>query len=146
MILFRDRSFIRYAKVSGKLTFLIPLLRTRTCAYQGVINVSFFSENFAYVLNEWFLGTSSQLFVSMRMRQESRIKALQKHWKGNTSVFSNKKNSRHFENFLVSLIFNDIFQVFPDPAIPWTMKITTRLSGCMKTLAFLMSVSFITII
>ena len=52
MILFRGRSFSRYAKVSGKLTFLIPLLRTRTCAYQGVINVSFFSENFAYVLNE----------------------------------------------------------------------------------------------
>ena len=27
-----------------------PLIRTRTCAYQGVKNVSF-SENFAYVLN-----------------------------------------------------------------------------------------------
>ena len=30
-----------------------PLIRTRTCAYQGVRNVSF-TENFAYyVLNEW---------------------------------------------------------------------------------------------
>ena len=28
-----------------------PLIHTRTCAYQGVRNVSF-SENFAYVLNE----------------------------------------------------------------------------------------------
>ena len=28
-----------------------PLMRTRTCVYQGVRNVSF-SENFAYVLNE----------------------------------------------------------------------------------------------
>ena len=31
-----------------------PLIRTRACAYQGVTNVSF-SENFAYVLNGWFL-------------------------------------------------------------------------------------------
>ena len=29
-----------------------PLILTRTCAYQGVRNVSF-SENFAYVLNGW---------------------------------------------------------------------------------------------
>ena len=29
-----------------------PLIHTRMCAYQGVRNVSF-SENFAYVLNEW---------------------------------------------------------------------------------------------
>ena len=29
-----------------------PLIRTPTCAYQGVRNVSF-SENFAYVLHEW---------------------------------------------------------------------------------------------
>ena len=28
-----------------------PLMRTRTCVYQGVTNVSF-SENFAYVLSE----------------------------------------------------------------------------------------------
>ena len=30
------------------------LLHTRTCAYQGVRNFSFW-ENFAYVLNEWTL-------------------------------------------------------------------------------------------
>ena len=30
----------------------ISLMRTRTCAYQEVRNVSF-SENFAYLLNEW---------------------------------------------------------------------------------------------
>ena len=29
-----------------------PLMRTRTCTYQGVRNVSF-SENFAYVFNGW---------------------------------------------------------------------------------------------
>ena len=29
-----------------------PQIRTRTYAYQGVRNISF-SENFAYVLNEW---------------------------------------------------------------------------------------------
>ena len=37
-----------YGNFSEKLKFL-----TRTCAYQGVRNVSF-SENFAFVLNEWF--------------------------------------------------------------------------------------------
>ena len=31
-----------------------PLIRTRTCAYQGVKNISF-SEKFAYVINEWSL-------------------------------------------------------------------------------------------
>ena len=38
-------------QISEKRTFLTPLIRTRTCAYQGVRNVSV-SENFAYVLNE----------------------------------------------------------------------------------------------
>ena len=42
--------FSAYAKFSEKLTFLTSLIRTRTCAYQGVRNVSF-SENVAYVLN-----------------------------------------------------------------------------------------------
>ena len=45
----RGHPFSTYAKFSGKLTFLNPI-RTRTCAYQGVRNVSF-PENFAYVLN-----------------------------------------------------------------------------------------------
>ena len=45
-----DHSFSTYVKFSEKLTFPPPppLIRTRTCAYQGVRNVSF-SENFAYV-------------------------------------------------------------------------------------------------
>ena len=46
----RDHPFGTYAKISKKLTFLTPLIRTRTCAYQGVKNVSF-SENFAYIAN-----------------------------------------------------------------------------------------------
>ena len=48
----RNHSFCTYAKFSEKLTFftLYPL-HTRTCAYQGVINVSF-SGNFAYALNK----------------------------------------------------------------------------------------------
>ena len=41
----RDYSFSAYE----------TLTRTRTCAYQGVRNVSFL-ENFAYVLNEWSLS------------------------------------------------------------------------------------------
>ena len=43
----RDHSFSTYAKFSEKLTFL----DVRTRAHQEV-NVSF-SENFAYILNEW---------------------------------------------------------------------------------------------
>ena len=50
MLYGRDHSFSTYSEFSGELTFF-PLISTRTCAYQGVRNVSF-SENFAYVLNE----------------------------------------------------------------------------------------------
>ena len=46
----RDHLFSTNAKFFEKLTFLNPLIRTRSCAYQGVRKVSF-SENFAYVLN-----------------------------------------------------------------------------------------------
>ena len=50
------RSFIWCVrKTFRKINISYPLIRTRTCAYQGVRNVSF-SENFAYVLNEWSLG------------------------------------------------------------------------------------------
>ena len=49
LIHFRAHSFSTYAKSSEKLTFLIPLIRTRT--YQGVRNISF-SENFASVFDE----------------------------------------------------------------------------------------------
>ena len=44
-----DDPFSTYQKISEKLTFS-PLIRTRTCAYQGIRNVGF-SENFANVLN-----------------------------------------------------------------------------------------------
>ena len=46
----RDYPFRMHAKFSEKLTFLTLLIRTRTCAYQGVRNVRF-SQNFAYVIN-----------------------------------------------------------------------------------------------
>ena len=42
--------FSIYTKFSEKL--ILPLIPTRTLAYQGVRNVSFL-ENFGYVLNEW---------------------------------------------------------------------------------------------
>ena len=38
----------------AKCSYTTLLIRTRTCAYQGVRNVSF-SENFVSVLNEWSL-------------------------------------------------------------------------------------------
>ena len=48
-------SFIWEArKISRKTNISYSLIRTRTCVYQGVRNVSF-SENFAYQLNEWSL-------------------------------------------------------------------------------------------
>ena len=50
-IVSRDHSFSTYAKFCEKLAFFDPLIRTRTCPYQGVRNVSS-SENFAYVLNK----------------------------------------------------------------------------------------------
>ena len=48
----RVRSFSRHAKFSEKTNTSYPLICTRTCAYQGVRNVSF-SENFGKVLSEW---------------------------------------------------------------------------------------------
>ena len=48
-----DHSFSTYAKFSEKLTFLSPDSHTYVCGSGGK-NVSF-SENFAYVLNKWFL-------------------------------------------------------------------------------------------
>ena len=48
---FLKESSIKYVcKIFRKTNVSNPLIRTRTCAYQGVRNVSF-SENFAYVLN-----------------------------------------------------------------------------------------------
>ena len=41
------RKFLRNTNIS------YPLICIRTCAYQGVRNISFL-ENFAYVRNEWF--------------------------------------------------------------------------------------------
>ena len=41
-------------KIFRKTNIYYPLIRTRRCVYQGVINVSF-SEIFAFVLNKWSL-------------------------------------------------------------------------------------------
>ena len=46
-------SSIKYVrKISWKTNISNPLIRARTCEYQGFRNISF-SENFAYVLNGW---------------------------------------------------------------------------------------------
>ena len=66
MLPLREYSFSTYAKFSEKLTFF-PLIRSRTCVYQGLKNVSF-SENFAYVLNEWsliFLNSANLLNIKV---------------------------------------------------------------------------------
>ena len=40
------------SKIFRKTNISYPLIRIRTCAYQGIRNVSF-SKNFENVLNEW---------------------------------------------------------------------------------------------
>ena len=44
-------------------SFKVPSLRTRTCLYKGVRNVSF-SENFTYVLNVWSLNILFFIVIS----------------------------------------------------------------------------------
>ena len=45
-------------------------MRTRTCAYQGVRNVSF-SENFTYVLNGWTLTSYVWVFIGKNLLNSS---------------------------------------------------------------------------
>ena len=53
-------SFIYYVlKFFRKTNISYSLIRTRSCAYQGVRNISF-SKNFAYVLNKWSLISSKK--------------------------------------------------------------------------------------
>ena len=65
LFLFCNYSFRTYVKFSEKLTFLTPLIRTRTCACYWLRNISF-SENIAYVLN----GCSPVLCVRILERAE----------------------------------------------------------------------------
>ena len=58
-----DHSFSTFAKFSEKLNISYPLIPARTCAYQGVRNVSF-SGNFANILNEWSICIF-QLFLNI---------------------------------------------------------------------------------
>ena len=46
--------FSHARKIFGKANISYPLIHTLTCVYHGVKNFSF-SENFAYLLNEWSL-------------------------------------------------------------------------------------------
>ena len=58
----RGHSFNTYAKFSKRTNISYPLIRTRTCVYQGTRNVSF-SENCACVLNERSLTNWLNIFV-----------------------------------------------------------------------------------
>ena len=61
-------SSIKYVrKIFRKTNIFNPLIRTRTCAYQEIRNVSF-SENFAYVLNGWLLCVFLCVFPLIRIR------------------------------------------------------------------------------
>ena len=45
--------YLVHKRIFPKINISYPLIRTRTCAYQGVKNFSFL-EKCAYVLNKWF--------------------------------------------------------------------------------------------
>ena len=45
--------YLARTQLFRKTNISYPVIRTRTCAYQGLSNVSF-SRNFTYVLKEWF--------------------------------------------------------------------------------------------
>ena len=59
-------SSIKYVrKIFRKTNISKPLIRTGTCAYQGVRNV-IFSENFAYILNGWTLNAIIRINLTMK--------------------------------------------------------------------------------
>ena len=80
LLSFMHNLFSASAKFSEKTNISNPLIRTRTCTYQGIKNVSF-SEDFANVLNGSFLmlhkkslkNTTIDLF---KMFDETNLNAL----------------------------------------------------------------------
>ena len=70
-----EYSFKYVRKIFRKTNISYPLICTRTYAYQGVKNVSF-SENFAYVLNGWPLGSLffrlTYLFLLVQLSRRDR--------------------------------------------------------------------------
>ena len=59
------------------------MIRTRTCVFQRVGNVSF-SKNFAYVLNEWFLSES------LLVARLDHVVSLKSKWKSNWSYMKSE--------------------------------------------------------
>ena len=53
LLMYSKRNHV-FSKFFWKANISYPLIRTRTCTYQGVRNVSF-SQNFAYLLSIWSL-------------------------------------------------------------------------------------------
>ena len=56
-------------KIFPKTNISNPLIRTRTCAYQKVRNVSF-SENFTYVLNGWPQMKSKEINLNIDLNTQ----------------------------------------------------------------------------
>ena len=79
----RKGSSIKYvSKIFRKTDISNPLIRTPTCAYQGVRDVSL-SENFAYVLNGWpLMFIIQQTFVVFQdMSWKSLENTLKTSWR-----------------------------------------------------------------
>ena len=61
----KDHSFSTYAKFSENISY--PMVRTRTCVYHGVRNISFL-ENCAYLINQFHNGLFLLLLMSVRLK------------------------------------------------------------------------------
>ena len=100
----RGHPLSTYVKFSEQLTFLTPLIRTRTCAYQGVRNVNF-SENFAYVLNEWPLMPNTAITRDSRQNEikSPTSSSERKRWSANSNM--GYRNKLLFTCFNIVLTF-----------------------------------------
>ena len=105
------RSFSTFTKFSE--TYL--LIRTRTCAYQGVRNISI-SENFTKAWNEWCLSILSSILQHSQVFQifNSRHLPIQSYqWKHQKKVWNlfevNNKDTRTIWIFIINFLMPDDF-------------------------------------
>ena len=80
-----NHSFSAYAKIFQKTNISYPLIRTRTCAYQGVRNASF-SDNFLYVLNERSFGKFTSKILMKNWQAPSKIDTTNTNFTTNNNI------------------------------------------------------------
>ena len=92
-------------KIFEKTNISYPLIHTRTCAYQGVRNVSF-SENFAHVLNGWPLTYFFKKTFCRPKRKQQQCWATERNFPKNVFVHKWKEAKRITLNKTLTLIFD----------------------------------------